>query len=282
MNVKSLYLYLTDLHSHKPEINSLSEHTIHLNEAFSSTTIIKRLFMPRQPQFNVNYTEYAEAVKSVFHGKMYFLFTDTDSQFAKIAIKLTKDPYNHVAVCFDKQLNTLITYLEDDNDGLNRENVMLKYNNKAQFELYSINITEGQLEQILAILKDMTEKGSTYDLQSALLKSGLQIKFKSSNNKDGVYSMFCSQFVYHLIREIGAEDKVFLYKKDPEFVTPYDIVKMSNKHNFKFVNSGNLFNYYIKNNPEIFAGTNIKTSKDIFNYTLKVSGPDISLVPNPA
>jgi hypothetical protein len=279
MNNMSLFKYYSGFFNNDTDKNSSERNTV-LTESLVST-FFKSFFMRGRPNFNVNFEEYETIARRAFNGRIYILFSDTNTNFAKIAMKLTRDPYNHVSLSFDKSLNTLITFLDiGTENGLARENPLLRYNNSTRFELFYINITNSEFEKLLSIIKDISIKGSNYNLTSAITNSALQLPSKKNSpiDKTGSYSMFCSQFVYYLIKEIGLERKIFAYRKSPEFVKPYDILKMSNKHFFKFIANGNLFEYYIRENPDLFAG--IPRLEKGKKYIIGYSGSDIKLIPS--
>jgi 8-oxo-dGTP pyrophosphatase MutT (NUDIX family) len=204
---------------------------------------------------------YDEVIKDrIENGKLYIYFTNSGTSLSKAIVAVTKDPFNHVGIAFDKKLETMISF-DIKGGGLVYQHPLISFNRTTIFELHVINITKEDTRVIFSFLKKLSTSNK-YNF-SSLLKSYI-LGFESQIiDKKGIYHFTCATFVYFILTMIGVEFN-FKEKISPSKVAPYDILKYIKKDRIKFVKSGNLFEYYYK----CFGIRN--DNVDIWRYGVKI------------
>ena len=208
---------------------------------------------------NVNFSDYERDLKVLATGReIFLLFTKTKSGTGVMIERVSRDPYTHVSLSFDKGLETAVSFISDAKDGgFMREDILDRFLSTSEFELYKIAITRQEFIRLIEFIKDICLKGSTYASAKAILNAGLGYKRAIKDKQDAEYNMFCSEFVYYCLIVAGLEDKLFGENKtEPHRVTPYNIFKLANKKYFKYVSSGNLHEYFINTHADIMEVQN--------------------------
>lgn len=154
---------------------------------------------------------------------VYILLTNTNSLFQRIARRITKDPYNHVSLALDADLNTIYSYsLFSKENGIfgglvkeTRERLL-----GSKYSMYTINLTENQYTLVYDKLRKLEDGSSNTSYNRLGLFNAIFNKdiFKDENDDQ----MICSQFVDVVLRAAGIE---LLNDKLGSRVKPYDFVK---------------------------------------------------------
>ena len=175
-------------------------------------------------------------------GNLYIYFTNSNTLLAKSITAVTKEPYNHAGIAFDKKLETMLSF-DIKAGGLVYQHPLLSFNSRTVFELFRVKITRKDTEKVLTFI-DKLSKSNKYNLSSLLGSYILGMDSKYIDKK-GMYRFTCATFTFFILDMIGIEfnnkEKIVLSK-----VTPYDNFKLMNKREAKFISSGNLFEYYYK------------------------------------
>ena len=158
----------------------------------------------------------------------------------RIIKHFTKQPYNHVALSFDKSLTNMCSFsIGGGHNGFVRENYKTVYRPDATFSLYKIAVPNDAIIVMkdaiknIEMLKDPKEK---YKYSFKGLLGFVDTRHKDLYNSNE-RKMFCSQFVARMFATAGM--KLFGDKKDYE-IRPYDFAR--NK-NFKYCYRGMIKNY---------------------------------------
>lgn len=178
--------------------------------------------------------------------KLYILLSDTGSLVSR-AIKLyTGNPYSHVSIALDINVKEIYSFsrLRPHNPligGFVKEDI----NNGTYSifpnticELYSIDITNAQFEQIRKEINRFVNSDHKYGY-NYLGVAGLMLNIPVKRK----YNYFCSQFV----SEILYNSCINIIDKDIGLITPNDF---RNNKNLKLIYEGNLHQYH-RNIPAI-------------------------------
>lgn len=160
--------------------------------------------------------------KASMENPVYVLLTDTGTGFSKVSKAVTGDPYNHVSLALDSDLEYVYTYaLKTDTNGskggLKRESKeMLK---GARYSLYEMSLTKDMYVRLVDRLdhleKNVSETGyNHWGLVNTLL--GKEV-FKSAAEV-----MICSQFLASVMADVGVE---FFKGRAHSTIKPYEFVK---------------------------------------------------------
>lgn len=154
--------------------------------------------------------------------KVFILLTDTNTRFAKVSKLITKDPYNHVSIAFDADLENIYTYaLRNVNGlkgGLKKETLdVLK---GSRYSLYEMPVTEEVYDKVvnkvLEMEKDIVGTGYNHlSLINAVFR-------KEIFNSEIGSRMICSQFIVEVLKEVGVE---LFADKASSTIRPYDFVR---------------------------------------------------------
>jgi len=154
---------------------------------------------------------------------LYIIISNTGTPASEVISAFTNRQFNHASIAFDAGLRTIISYNGGERvypPGMNRE--MVEYFNKkpgASILVYRLAVTREQKEAALATIARINAEGSAYNL------IGL---FTNRSHKPNI--MYCSQFVYGLLEEIG----VSLFKSDG-VVKPTDLIERDYTRKLEFV-----------------------------------------------
>lgn len=168
--------------------------------------------------------EFFEACNaSLDDENIYIAISNTGSPASEIISVFTKKNYNHVSLSFDAQLKTILSYNGGENvypPGLNRE--QLEYFNKkadASIIVYKLSTSCEQKRAMIDKIREINETGSAYNLLGLITK----VTFRPN-------IMFCSQFVYNLLMEVGLD----YFKCDATEVKPTDLVEKDYYRELKY------------------------------------------------
>lgn len=204
-------------------------------EAYKKRNIIKDLFfvivdLRRHNPFNyINKNsitdEYFEIAKRTLNnGYIYIVISSTGSPAGEVACRYTKKEYSHTSISFDIGLETIISYNGGEkifSPGLNHEKMSFFCQKQdASLIIYKLRASYRQKMIILNEVRRINEQGSSFNLL------GL---FSYSHKKN---IMFCSQFVYTMLKSAGLE----YFIKKPEKVRPTDFVELDYKRELRYCN----------------------------------------------
>ena len=170
---------------------------------------------------NEDYFKIAE--KTIDNGYLYIVLSSTGSAAGELIRKVTKKEYSHASISFDEDLETIISYNGGENiyaPGLNRE--MIEFFNQkedANIIIYKIKVSAEQKRKVLEEIRKIDRLGSSYNIL------GLFVPYSHREN-----IMFCSQFVYTILKVAGAD----YFDKKPEEVKPTDFVELDYKRNLEY------------------------------------------------
>lgn len=141
---------------------------------------------------------FEECEKSLEDKHLYIIISNTGSPASELISLFTNKAYNHISLSFDRELKTIISYNGGENvapPGLNREQLVF-FNKKddASIMVYKIPAPREKKQAVIDKIREINEIGSAYNLV------GLVTKFSIKPN-----IMFCSQFVYKILKFAGLE-----------------------------------------------------------------------------
>lgn len=160
--------------------------------------------------------------KASSENPVYVLLTDTGTGFSKVSKMVTGDPYNHVSLALDSDLEYVYTYsLSTTNNGskggLMRESKELLKG--SRYSLYEMSLTKEMYVKLVDRLNNLEKNVSKtgynhWGLVNALL--GKEV-FKSAAEV-----MICSQFIASVMADVGV---VFFKGQAHSTIKPYDFVR---------------------------------------------------------
>lgn len=166
---------------------------------------------------------------------MYVLLTDTKSWFQDIARRITKQPYNHVSLSFDSDLNEVYSYSiytaeNGFRGGLMREDK--KELMGAKYSLYMIRLDHEAYRKVRTSVSNLIRnKDKTNYNTLGLINAIFDVDiFKTDDGQ----KMICSEFVSNVFENAGIK---LLNNKYGSRVKPYDLVKSKL---LKFVRRGTI------------------------------------------
>jgi hypothetical protein len=159
---------------------------------------------------------FAAARNTLADPHVYIVLSDTGSPASKVIGLFTAGPYNHVSLSFDSALETLVSYNGGNGTsrpGLNHERPEYFCQKPgASLMVYRLRIEPEQKRKLINRVAAINREGSSYNLLGLLTK-----KSKLPN------IMFCSQFVYTLLRDSGAA----YFDKESGKVKPMDFAVLA-------------------------------------------------------
>lgn len=141
---------------------------------------------------------FEECEKSLEDEHLYIIISSTGSPASELISLFTNKAYNHVSLSFDRDLKTIISYNGGENvspPGLNVE--QLEFFNKkddASILVYKIAAPKEKKQLAIDKIREINETGSAYNLVGLVTKVSLRPNI-----------MFCSQFVYNILKIAGLE-----------------------------------------------------------------------------
>lgn len=168
--------------------------------------------------------------------KVYILLTHTGSFLSKLIKRYTKEPYSHVSIAFDMNLNEVYSFgrkrprnpliagfiVEDIRNGT------FSMFTETTYGLYSLNVDDLQYKKLKNTMLEFEKikQRSSYNLLGLL---GVYIGYPI----DRTYAYFCSQFVAAAFEKSGIE----VFDKPIGLVTPKDFRTCSS---LKLIKTGKL------------------------------------------
>jgi hypothetical protein len=168
--------------------------------------------------------EYFEAAYNTLGDpNIYIVISDTGSPASEIISMFTGKEYNHASLSFDRKLKTIVSYNGGEKiypPGLNRETIRY-YNKKKDSSviIYSLAINTEKKRTIIDEIKKINGQGSAYNLFGLVLKHSFKPNI-----------MFCSQFVYKMLRIVGAN----YFEKEDGKIKPADLIELDYEKKLKF------------------------------------------------
>ncbi|WP_368901490.1 hypothetical protein [Oceanobacillus oncorhynchi] len=157
---------------------------------------------------------FAECQRSLADEHLYIVISSTGSPASELISVFTQKVYNHVSLSFDRDLKTIVSYNGGEKvfpPGLNQEQ-LAQFHKKddAEILVYSLEASKAQKEIIMDKVKEINGTGSAYNFV------GLVTKFSIRPN-----IMFCSQFVYNMLKIAGLE----YFQSPATKIKPTDLVE---------------------------------------------------------
>jgi hypothetical protein len=144
---------------------------------------------------------------------LYVVLSETKTPASGIIAFFTRDPYNHVSLSFDRNLETMVSYNGGNgrgSPGLNRETIAdICGRPGAKMNVFRLYAGTGKKALILDRVRQINNEGSSYN------RIGLVFKRSAKPN-----IMFCSQFVNSML-ELADLDYL---NKESGHVKPVDFI----------------------------------------------------------
>jgi hypothetical protein len=135
---------------------------------------------------------FAAAKAALSDPYLYLVLSDTKTPAGKIIASLTHDPYNHVSLSLDRNLETMVSYNGGNgrgSPGLNREVIHdICGRPGAKMAVFRMYAGTGKKALILDRIRQINDEGSSYNRLGLVLKRSLKPNI-----------MFCSQFVNSML-----------------------------------------------------------------------------------
>lgn len=157
---------------------------------------------------------FMECEKSLEDEHLYIIISSTGSPASELISIFTNKDYNHVSLSFDRELKTIISYNGGENvspPGLNQEQLAF-FNKKedASIMVYKISARREKKQAVIDKIKEINETGSAYNLVGLVTKISIRPNI-----------MFCSQFVYSILKFAGLE----YFQSTSTKIKPTDLVE---------------------------------------------------------
>ena len=152
-------------------------------------------------------------------NKIYILLTDTSSFLAKMIKLYTKRRYNHASISFDLELSEVYSFGRKKagnpiNGGFVKEDVEQGLFKEANCAIYSLTVTEVQMQKMKRYIQEIEEKKEEYRYNFIGL-FGFIIKRPIKRDK----ALFCSQFVASVLKVCNIVD----FKQPLSLVAPHHL-----------------------------------------------------------
>lgn len=177
--------------------------------------------------------------------EIYILLTHTGSLLSKLIKRYTKEPFSHVSIAFDSNLDEVYSFgrkrprnpliagfvVEDIRNGT------FSMFSETTYGLYSLNINDFQYNNLKNTMLEFEKikQKSSYNLLGLV---GVYL----GHPIDRTYAYFCSQFVAAAFEKSG----IMIFNKPIGLVTPKDFRTCSS---LNFVKSGKLSYFNIQEAP---------------------------------
>ena len=170
---------------------------------------------------------------------IYILLTHSGSVPSKLIKMYTREPYSHVSIALDPNLNELYSFgrLKPSNPifgGFVREHIVYGTFGrfpKTQCAVYSLTVNQQQYERLKSELNNFVINRTKYGYNFLGL---FGIMFDIPIQRDNKF--FCSQFVATLLKNSGID----IFRKAPALVRPGDFRKCKE---LKLIYEGSLRSY---------------------------------------
>lgn len=177
-------------------------------------------------RYSLNPDYFKRAEESLNDGFIYLIFTNSKSISSKVIRFFTKKDYNHISIAFDSNLSTIVSYNGGAGinlPGMNPESLnSLTIWKGAYVSVYKLPATHLQKRIILNKISEINVEGNSYNLIGLLMKNSFKPNI-----------MFCSQFVYLLLRLVDLN----YFEKDETKVKPYDFIELDINRKLIFINT---------------------------------------------
>jgi hypothetical protein len=186
---------------------------------------------------------------------VYIVLSDTGSPAGKVIGLFTASPYNHISLSFDPALETLVSYNggNGSSPGLNPEHLHhLNRKPGASLAVYRLKTTGGQKRALIDRLAAINREGSSYNLLGLITGKSILPNI-----------MFCSQFVYTLLKDADAA-----YFKKKGKVKPMDFVNLAWGDRLEFAGKMTFNTYAADRLPGVKKFPMILDSRSITAYNL--------------
>jgi hypothetical protein len=185
--------------------------------------------LPRHDSFDYVNAEtlpedyFARAQDALSDPYVYIVLSDTRSPASKFISMFTHKQYNHASIAFDRNLTTMVSYNggPDAAPGMNRENMWdLLSKKNAVVSVYRLPATAAAKQVMIDDIQKINTEGSSYNML------GLVFGYSARPN-----IMFCSQFVYTLLRDAGLN----YFEKESAKTKPTDFIELDADHALTFM-----------------------------------------------
>jgi hypothetical protein len=192
--------------------------------------------------------------------EIFILLTNTGSLLTKLIKLYTKKPYNHASIAFDRKLSEVYSFGRKTArnpfiGGFVKEDVREGLFKQADCAIYSITVTESQIQKMNRYLKEIEAQKKFYRYNFLGLFGVMFNKPVKRNN-----AFFCSQFVAFLLKESNIID----FHKPISLIAPHDLQCVSK---VQIVYEGKLKDYQNENIAEKLCLPVIE--KGVFSHRLK-------------
>jgi len=167
-------------------------------------------------------TYFKRAEKTLRDENVYIVISKTGSAASEVISLFTNKTFNHASLSFDRELETIISYNGGGRvypPGLNPEFISLFEKHNAEIFVYSLGVTREQKQKIIDCIREINRDGSAYNMLGLITKHSYKPNI-----------MFCSQFVYRMLKLVGAA----YFEKPSGKVEPTDLVEMDYHRKLKF------------------------------------------------
>ncbi len=157
----------------------------------------------------------------MINKKIYLLLTDTGTLFTKLIKLFTKKRYNHASIALDAELLNVYSFGRKKvhnpvQGGFVKEDVEQRFFQHADCAIYSLPVTESQLEQMKRFIRNIEEEEKNYRYHFLGL-FGFILNKPITREK----AFFCSQFVATVLMECD----IMEFEKPLSLVAPFDLLE---------------------------------------------------------
>lgn len=168
--------------------------------------------------------------------KIFLLLTDTGTMLTRLIKAYTKMPYNHASIGFCSELGEVYSFGRKTVHnpfigGFVKEDIHSILFQQADCALYSLTVTDYQIEKMRNYIQVMEKQKETYSYNFIGL-FGVILKKPIKRTR----AFFCSQFIATVLKE----SKIMDSEKDFSLIKPSDLPHLAD---FQLVFEGRLKDY---------------------------------------
>jgi hypothetical protein len=168
--------------------------------------------------------------------EVYLVFTDTKTSLGKLIKTLTKHPYSHVSLSFNRDLSEVYSFGRKNMNnpfggGFVKEDMSNQFFRKAKCAVFSFMVTAEEYNLMKAYVQEIEENQGMYKFNFFGL---FGVLFERTIERE--YAYFCSQFVAMVLKNGGRS----IVQKPASLISPKDIYLSSE---LTFTYSGDLISY---------------------------------------
>ncbi|GGA78604.1 hypothetical protein [Ornithinibacillus halotolerans] len=176
-------------------------------------------------------------------SKIYILLTDTGSFLTKLIKLYTNKPYNHASIALDSNLEEVYSFGRKNihnplNGGFVQEDVNSKLLNHARCAIYSLTVTDNQLQTIKNYIEEISAEKDAYHYNFLGLFGFVFNRPLTRKN-----SYFCSEFVASVLEG----SNVIQFENSVSLVAPHDLQELPD---LRLEYEGSVNDYLMKGEPE--------------------------------